>query len=80
MLFYFGHQMLYGTVLHHDIARPLAAHHITQLLTNNNIQILPTAFPVPPNKHTWNELDRPVQSRVTAPADVRESFQALKQE
>ena len=33
-----------------------------------------------PSKHTWNDLERHIQSRVNAPANVCELFQALKQE
>ena len=33
-----------------------------------------------PNTRNWNELERCVQGRVNAPANVRELFQALKQE
>ena len=41
----------------------------------------PSLFPdLNPNKHTWNELERRVRSRGNAPANVRELFQALKQE
>ena len=33
-----------------------------------------------PNKHTWNELERRVRGRMNTLANVREFFQALKQE
>ena len=46
LLFYFWHQTLYGTVLHHDNARP-HENHTTQFLANNNVQNSPLACPVP---------------------------------
>ena len=63
LLFYFGHQTLYGTVLQHDNAKPHAVRHNTQFLANNNnvVQILswPSMSPdLNPNKHTQNLLER----------------------
>ena len=83
LLLSIAHQALYGTVFQHDNARPHAARETTQLLTNNNVQNSPLASMsqvLNPNKHTWNKLERRVRGRMDAPANVRDSFQALKQE
>ena len=75
--------MLYGTVLQHNEARPHAACHATQFFANNNVQVFPwpsMSQDLDPNKHTRNELERQVRSRVKDSANVHESFQALKQE
>ena len=82
-LFYFGYQTLYGTALQHDDARPHTARHTTKFLANNEIKILSwpsMSTDLNPNKHTWNELERRAPGRVSGPANVRELFQALKQE
>ena len=61
LLFHFRHQMLFGTVLQHNNARPHAAHYTKQFLTNNKIQIIlwpskSACFPAPQKtKQTWNE-------------------------
>ena len=66
-----------------DNTRPRAAHHTIQLLANNNGQSLPWFLMSPglnPIQHVWVNLDKRVRGRVTAPANVRELFQALQQE
>ena len=83
LLFCFGHETLYGVVFRHDNARPHAARHNTQFLANSYVQIYPWPPLSPdfnPNKLSMNKLERRVRGRVNAPANVRELFQALKQE
>ena len=85
LLIYFGHQASYSTALQHHNATspPVAQHHTTQFLADNNVKILswPSTSPDSnPNKHTWNKLDRCIQGSVNAPANVCELLQALKQE
>ena len=80
----FAHQTSYGTVLQHDKAGPHAAHTTTQFLANNNVQNSPLAFHVPRFKPKQTHLDRLGEtcSRQSErpKANVRELFQALKQE
>ena len=38
LLFYLGHQMLYGTAFQHDNTRPHAAHHVTPHYTARHQQ------------------------------------------
>ena len=74
---------LYSTVIQHDGARPHAVRSTILFLANNNVPKSPLALHVPrlnPNKHSWNELERRVRGRVNAPANMRELFQAIKQE
>ena len=73
LLFYSGHHT-YGAVFQHDNATPHTANLTTQFLANNNVQILPRPFMSPdlnPVEHVRDELDRRVQGRANAPANVR---------
>lgn len=73
-----AHQTLYGTVPRHN-ARSHAACNTTQFLANNNVLPWPSmSTDLNPNKHTWNKLERYVESSVNAPANVLELFEALK--
>ena len=70
-----------GAALQHDNAEPHAACHTTHSLANNNVQLLPwPSTSLNPNNNSWNELERRVRGRANAPANVRELFQALRQE
>ena len=83
MLFYFGHQTLYGVVVQHDNARPHAPRHTAQFLANKNVQI-PRWRSMPPDlkpvEHIWKELDRRLRGRVNTSVNVRELFQAHHKE
>ena len=58
-----------------------AASHSSSPTTTSKILAWPSMSPDSnPNKHAWNELGKRVRGRVNAPANVRELFQALKQE
>ena len=43
LLFYFGHQTLFGAIFQHVKARLYAVRHATQFLATNNVQILPSS-------------------------------------
>ena len=75
--------MLFATVLQQDNARPMqhaASHSSSPTATSKILPWLSMSPDLTPNKHTWNELERRVRGRVNAPANVRQLFQALKQE
>ena len=71
---------LYFTTTMPDPVHHAASHSSSPTTTSKILSWSSTSPDLNLNKHTWNELETRVRGRVNAPENVRELFQALKQE